>query len=96
VKTQPAFHLGEVSGMLADFRFPDFARALNVPRFYLDLLAADKDSGGHVLDLVLTRGGLVIDTSARCHLELLTDPSFLHAHLGHDTGDAMDRAERGK
>ena len=49
-----------------------------------------------MLDLVLTRGGLVIDTSARCHLELLTDPSFLHAHLGHDTGDAMDRAERGK
>jgi hypothetical protein len=49
-----------------------------------------------VLDLVLTRGELAIDTSAQFHLELPTNPAFLHADLGRDRGDAPGRAERGK
>lgn len=95
-KTQPVFHLKDVRGTLAGFRFPDFARGLNVPGFHLHFLTADRKAGGHVLDLVLTRGELAIDSSAQFHLELPTDPTFLHADLGHDHGDALDRAERGK
>jgi len=38
----------------------------------------------------------VLDASASFHLELLTDPIFLHADLGHVPGDELDRAERGK
>ena len=37
-----------------------------------------------------------LDASASFHLELPTDPIFLHADLGHDRGDELDRAERGK
>jgi hypothetical protein len=33
-------------------------------------------------------------TSGWFHLELGTDKAFLQAHLGHDRGDALDRAER--
>ena len=29
--TQPVLHLEEVSGTMAGFHFPDFARGLNVP-----------------------------------------------------------------
>jgi acetolactate decarboxylase len=95
-KTQPVFHLKDVTGTLAGFRFPDFARGLNVPGFHLHFLTEDRSAGGHVLDLVLARGELAVDASARFHLELPTDPAFLHADLGHDQGDALDRAERGK
>jgi acetolactate decarboxylase len=95
-KTQPVFHLHEASGTLAGFRFPDFARGLNVPGFHFHFLTDDKRAGGHVLDLVLTRGELAIDASARFHLERPTDPGFLHADLGKDRGDALDQAERGK
>ena len=49
-----------------------------------------------MLDLVLTRGELAIDASARSRLEPTTDPTFLHADLGHDRGDALDQAERGR
>jgi acetolactate decarboxylase len=94
--TQPVFHLEDVTGTLAGFRFPDFARGLNVPGFHLHFLTEDRRAGGHVLDLVLARGELAVDASARFHLELPTDPAFLHADLGHDRGDALDRAERGK
>jgi acetolactate decarboxylase len=95
-KSQPVFHLADVTGTLAGFRFPDFARGLNVPGFHLHFLTEDRKAGGHVLDLVLARGELAIDASARFHLELPTDPAFLHADLGRDPGDALDRAERGK
>ena len=78
------------------FRFPDFARGLNVPGFHLHFLTADRMAGGPVLDLTLVRGELAIDASAHFHLELPTDPTFLHASLGHERGDALDRAERGK
>jgi acetolactate decarboxylase len=95
-KTQPVFHLEDVSGTLAGFRFPDFARGLNVPGFHLHFLTEDRTAGGHVLDLVLDRGELSIDASARFHLELPTDPAFLHADLGHDHGDELERAERAR
>jgi acetolactate decarboxylase len=95
-KTQPVFHLGDVRGTLVGFRFPDFARGLNVPGFHLHFLTEDRKAGGHVLDLVLARGALAVDASARFHLELPTDPAFLHADLGHDHGAELDRAERGK
>jgi acetolactate decarboxylase len=94
-RTQPIFHLADVRGTLVGFRFPDFARGMNVPGFHLHFLSADKRTGGHVLDLVLTRGELAIDAWAHFHLELPTDLTFLHADLGHDQGDALDRAERG-
>jgi acetolactate decarboxylase len=95
-RTQPVFHLHDICGTMAGFRFPDFARGLNVPGFHLHFLTEDRKAGGHILDLKLERGELAIDTSARFHLELPTDAAFLHADLGHDQGDALDRAERGK
>jgi acetolactate decarboxylase len=95
-KTHPVFHLQDVAGTLAGFRFPDFARGLNVPGFHLHFLTEDGKAGGHVLDLALTRGELSVDASTNLHLELPTDPAFLHAALSHDHGDELDRAERGK
>jgi len=95
-RIQPVFRLADVRGTLAGFRFPDFARGLNVPGFHLHFLTEDRRAGGHVLDLVLKRGELAIDATAQFHLELPTNPAFLHADLGHDPGDALDRAERGK
>ncbi len=95
-KNQPVFHLKDVRGTLAGFRFPDFARGLNVPGFHLHFLTEDRKAGGHVLDLELVSGELAVDASARFHLELPRDPAFLHADLGRDRGDALERAERGK
>ena len=95
-KTQPVFDLKDVRGTLAGFRFPDFARGLNVPGFHMHFLTEDRCAGGHVLDLVLERGELAIDASAQFHLELPTDPISLRADLSHVCTDELDQAERGK
>src|SRR5271157_1733377 len=39
---------------------------------------------------------LAIDASDCFHLELPTDPALLHVNPGHDPGDALVRAERGR
>ena len=90
------FDLEDVRGTLAGFRFPDFARGLNVPGFHLHFLTEDRRPGGHVLDLELERGELAIDASAQFHLELPTDPISLRADLSHVRTDELDQAERGK
>jgi acetolactate decarboxylase len=95
-KTQPVLHLEELSGTMAGFRWPDVAGGLNGPGSHLHFLTTDRKAGGDVLDLVLTRGELAIDASARFRLEPTTGPTFLHADLGHDRGDALDQAERGR
>lgn len=48
---QPEFHLSNVSGDLAGFRLPPFAKGLNVPGWHLHFVTEDRTAGGHVLDL---------------------------------------------
>jgi acetolactate decarboxylase len=67
-----------------------------VPGFHLHFLTSDRKAGGHVLDPVLTCGEPTVDASAQFHLGLPTDPSILHAVLGHDRAEDLDHAERGK
>lgn len=95
-KNQPIFDFKDVRGTLAGFRFPDYTRGLNVPGFHLHFLTEDRKAGGHVLDLELERGELAIDSTSQFHMELPTDPAFLHADLSGDHAAELDKAERGQ
>ena len=90
-RSQPVFQLKNVRGTLAGFRFPDYTRGLNVPGFHLHFLTEDKRAGGHVLDLELERGELAIDSTSQFHMELPTDPAFLHADLSDDHSAELDK-----
>lgn len=95
-RSQRIFHLNDVNGTLAGFRFPDFSGGMNVPGFHFHFLTEDRKKGGHVLDLVLRRGDVSIDSSARFHLQLPTDSVSFHADLSHVSTDELNRAERAK
>lgn len=60
-------------GSLVGFRFPDASAGLEVPGFHLHFLAADRSTGGHVLDLVLDAGRIQVDVADELHVELPPD-----------------------
>ena len=57
-------------GALVGFRFPELAAGLEVPGFHLHFLAGDRSTGGHVLDLSLTEGVVLLDGGQELHVEL--------------------------
>jgi len=70
VKHQPTFELGDVSGSLVGFRFPDYAQGLNVSGYHFHFITTDRSAGGHVLGCRLARGELYIDHEGDLRLEL--------------------------
>ncbi len=72
-------------GSLVGFRFPDASAGVEVPGFHLHFLAADRSTGGHVLDLVVEAGRIQVDVADELHVEL-------PPHVGLGRPGAADRA----
>lgn len=51
VKTQSHLPYENVEGTLVGFRFPEYAKGVNVPGWHLHFLAKDRKRGGHILDI---------------------------------------------
>ncbi len=67
---QREWTVDRASGTLVGFRFPDATAGFEVPGFHLHFLSADRSTGGHVLDLSLREGRLLLDGGAEVHVEL--------------------------
>ena len=91
---QPVFVLNDVSGTLVGFRFPEFAKGMNVPGYHLHFLSSDRQAGGHVLAFELEHARLAIDDTSNFHIELPTDASFLSAELGGKHSDDIEKVEK--
>jgi acetolactate decarboxylase len=67
---QHVFDLDDVEGTMVGFRFPDYAKGINVPGYHLHFVTADRARGGHVLRC-RPRGVTVrVDDSVDLHVEL--------------------------
>lgn len=51
VKTQSRLTYENEEGTLVGFRFPEYAKGVNVPGWHLHFLTKDRKRGGHVLDI---------------------------------------------
>ena len=91
---QPVFDLNNLSGTLAGFRFPDFAKGMNVPGYHLHFLSYDRQTGGHVLAFELEHARVAIDDTSNFHIELPTDTSFLSTELGGNRFDEIEKVEK--
>jgi len=92
VEGQPTFELAGVGGSLVGFRFPDYARGLNVPGYHFHFITEDRAAGGHVLALRLVGGELRVDREADLRLEL--PPEVALPVPGRAPSDAVNRVER--
>jgi len=85
VQHQTEWSVAEATGTLLGFRFPDATAGIEVPGYHLHFLAADRDLGGHVLDLTLLDGEVALDPGDELHVEL-------PPHVGLGVPGAADRA----
>ncbi len=94
VKTQPTFEWKNVRGTLLGFRFPIFAKELNVAGWHLHFITADRQHGGHVLDLRLTNQTAQLDLTPALQQNLSTHAAFLKLDLGGDSTEAIKKVEK--
>jgi acetolactate decarboxylase len=94
VAEQRVFELGDVSGSVVGFRFPDYARGLEVDGYHLHFIADDRSRGGHVLELRPREAVARIDLSGELHVELPPGVDLDDSDLDDATAAALDRAER--
>ena len=86
VAHQTEWTVARADGTLVGFRFPDGSSGLEVPGYHLHFLSRDRVHGGHVLDLALLDGDLVVDGEHELHVEVpaglrLGEPGGLAAEI---------------
>lgn len=86
VAHQREWELHPVTGTVVGFRFPDRTDGLEVPGWHLHLISADRRVGGHVMDLSLRAGRLLVEATDNLHVEL---PDHVTAA---STGGTADRS----
>jgi acetolactate decarboxylase len=96
VKSQPTFELYDVRGSLLGFRFPHYAKGINVAGNHFHFITADRDAGGHVLEFRLARGELRVDHEADLRLELPPGVDLPVPEPVDSRREELDRIERGK
>jgi acetolactate decarboxylase len=94
VKTQPTFEWKNVRGTLLGFRFPIFAKELNVAGWHLHFITADRQHGGHVLDVRMTHQTALLDLTPALQQNLSTNAAFLKLDLGGDSTEAVRKVEK--
>jgi acetolactate decarboxylase len=67
---QHVFELSDLTGTMVGFRFPDYARGLEVPGYHLHFVDSERSRGGHVLACRPRRVEVQVDHSSELHVEL--------------------------
>ena len=86
VKGQTVFEYKNVSGTLIGFRSPLFAEKINVPGCHFHFLSADRNAGGHVLNLRGKGLAVLVDQCSSLTLIMPENGDYL--------GAALDGAEQ--
>jgi len=90
---QTTFHFVSLQGTMVGFRSPDYAQGLTVAGYHLHFIDSKRCRGGHVLDFVVNKGSISIDTFSAVHIELPETPDFEQARMSADNSGAIKKAE---
>jgi acetolactate decarboxylase len=93
-KNQPVFEFTDVTGTIVGFRCPPFVTGVNVAGYHLHFLTADKDAGGHILELRVQQATFSIDQT-RLFTMILPDKEsdFYKIDLTPDNQAELEQAE---
>jgi len=84
----------ELRGTFVGIRSPAWARGVTVPGYHWHFLAADRRSGGHVLDCDVRGGTVRFDVCGSWLVKLDESAAFNAVDLSADMRDELERIER--
>ena len=93
-KAQSEFNFTNVDGTLVGLWSPGFASAFSVAGYHFHFLSADRQHGGHLLDIQADTLQLKVEALTSFHLALPESEAFLKADLSKNTAEELAYAEQ--
>jgi len=93
-KAQSEFSFTDIDGTLVGLWSPGFSSAFSVAGYHLHFLSADRQHGGHLLDLEADTLRLKVEALTDFHLALQESEAFLKADLSKNTAAELAYAEQ--
>lgn len=78
---QVVFDLGQTSGTMVEFWFPEYAGGVNLPGYHFHFVNEDYSRGGHVLACRTEQVEIAVDVSDQLTVNFPEDSAFLKADL---------------
>lgn len=93
VAEQNVFELGPTEGTLIGFRFPEWAEGVEIGGYHFHFADRERRRGGHVLDLQIETGRVMIQHSDDLHVELPPNLELGSPDLAASTHEAITQVE---
>jgi acetolactate decarboxylase len=93
-KAQSEFVFADIDGTLVGLWSPGFSSAFSVAGYHFHFLSADRQHGGHLLDLEAGTLRIKVEALTRFHLALPESEAFLNADLTRNTAAELAYAEQ--
>jgi acetolactate decarboxylase len=93
-KAQSEFNFADIEGTLVGLWSPGFSSAFSVAGYHLHFLSADRQHGGHLLDVAAGALRLRVEALTDFHLALPESETFLKADLSKNTAEELAYAEQ--
>ena len=95
-KTQRDFYFEDLRGSLVCVYYPDYMDGINAAGWHFHFVSEDRQRGGHVFDLHMTEGSVILDKISRINLQLPRDAAFDTYSLKDASKDDLKQVEQGK
>jgi acetolactate decarboxylase len=93
-KNQSVYTYADTTGTVVGFYTPLFFKGLNVAGYHLHFLSDDQQTGGHILDFVVTANASVeYDITPAFEMPLPTSGDFTGVDLSQDLSEDLARVE---
>ena len=94
-KTQKDFVFSDIIGTLVCVYFPDYMDGINAPGWHLHFISDDRTRGGHVFDLTMKQGTMIVNKISQIQIQLPTAPVFDTYSLKEASQDEIKEVEQG-
>ncbi|WP_027406126.1 acetolactate decarboxylase [Anaerovibrio sp. RM50] len=91
---QTEFTANNIRGTLVGLYCPNYMAGLNSPGWHFHFISDDRKQGGHILELSLKRGTVLLDKTDKFTMIIHDDPHFHEFNLAKDMSKDIRSAEQ--